>query len=331
MASPKIELRSTTELLAFRSVVDLPFVHRHAIDPAAVLAISQATRPGDLTVKNVVVVDGLAALAHTSRDSFYRADDFALALGPSLRQAAATRQLLWLTAVPKADIPTIQDILGADIVHDVSLPHAESTLNDGAAGEDTLVPIALSPTQLLESWASGSEPEQALLARLLAGTDTLVMNRRMLGALRSVGTDLIERRSIWRFLFNPKVIAYLVILVYSSLRALPVVFVPGFKGNIWVLWAIDITTAIPYTWGIVEMVAGATLLRRMIGLAVTIITFISPYIYFWLNGDNYPAWIHFVVAGLVIAAIVTEYLRILRDKAVAFTLARRASNSDRLE
>ena len=42
-------------------------------------------------------------------------------------------------------------------------------------------------------------------------------------------------------------LAYVVVFIYSSLRALPVAFVPGFRGQWWVLWLIDILTTVPYT------------------------------------------------------------------------------------
>ena len=125
---------------------------------------------------------------------------------------------------------------------------------------------------------------------------------------------------MWRLLYNPKVLAYLVVMVYSSLRALPVVFVPGFHGNVWVLWGIDIITAIPYTWGIVEMITGRSFGRRMLGLLITLVTFVSPYVYFWANGRDYPVWVTIFVIALIVAACAVEYVRWLRDRAISAIL-----------
>lgn len=181
---------------------------------------------------------------------------------------------------------------------------------------EPLVPIAVSPTELVQTWAHGTLEQQKLLTYLMEGTNTLVMQQKNLHALRKVGTKLIERNPVWRLLYNPKVLAYLVVMVYSSLRALPVVFVPGFHGNVWVLWSIDIITAIPYTWGIVEMITGRSFGRRMLGLLITLVTFVSPYVYFWANGRDYPVWVTIFVIALIVAACAVEYIRWLRDRVI---------------
>ena len=46
------------------------------------------------------------------------------------------------------------------------------------------------------------------------------------------------------------------------------------------LWLIDILTAVPYTWGIVEMVTGRRLRWRLLGLATTLLTLLAPCVYF---------------------------------------------------
>ena len=318
VSSQKLPLSATKRALAFRSIVDLPFTHTYAIDAEKVLEVSGVTRLGDLNAKNVVVVDSLRALAHTTPESFFAIDDATEVLGTALQTAATTRQVLWLSSIPESEVPQIKAILGEDIVHQVGLAiHTDEHAPDSVRlhGEP-LVPIALSPTTLIQKWANGTTQQQQTLAYLMDGTDTLIMRRKNLHALRRVGADLIERNAVWRFLANPKVIAYLIVLVYSSLRALPVVFVPGFHGKVWVLWTIDIVTAIPYTWGIVEMFAGPNIWRRMMGLVVTIVTFVSPYVYFWYYGRGYPAWVNVFIAAMIVGAILIEYARWLRDRIV---------------
>lgn len=92
---------------------------------------------------------------------------------------------------------------------------------------------------------------------------------------------------------------YLVVFVYSALRALPLVFVPEFHGSIVVLWLIDVVTAIPYTWGLIAMVTGATRAVRLAGAATAIVTFVAPYVYFWTHGEHYPAHVLAVIAALI--------------------------------
>lgn len=311
-----------------RSILDLPFTHAFALDPQAVIDISGVARLSELNAKNVAIIDSLRSLAHTNTQDFYAIDDAAEALGTALRMAISSRQLLWFSSLPESDVDKVQNILGSDIVHVVGPELAVDKLDDSTLELPTalkqrgepLVPIAISPSELVQAWAHGSRVQQKLLAYLLEGTNTLVMQQKNLLALRKVGTKLIERNSVWRLLYNPKVLAYLVVMVYSSLRALPVVFVPGFHGNVWVLWGIDIITAIPYTWGIVEMITGRSFGRRMLGLLITLVTFVSPYVYFWANGRDYPVWVTIFVIALIVAACAVEYVRWLRDRAISAIL-----------
>lgn len=320
--------------LAMRSILDLPFTHAFALDPQAVIDISGVARLSELNAKNVAIIDSLRPLAHTNTQDFYAIDDAAEALGTALRMAISSRQLLWFSSLPHSDVDKVQNILGGDIVHVVGPELAVDKL-DGSTLElptalkqrgEPLVPIAISPSELVQAWAHGSLEQQKLLAYLLEGTNTLVMQQKNLHALRKVGTKLIERNPVWRLLYNPKVLAYLVVMVYSSLRALPVVFVPGFHGNVWVLWSIDIITAIPYTWGIVEMITGRSFGRRMLGLLITVVTFVSPYVYFWANGRDYPVWVTIFVIALIVAACAVEYIRWLRDRAISAILRQPPTN-----
>lgn len=317
-----------------RSILDLPFTHAFALDPQAVIDISGVARLSELNAKNVAIIDSLRPLAHTNTQDFYAIDDAAEALGTALRMAISSRQLLWFSSLPHSDVDKVQNILGGDIVHVVGPELAVDKLDDSTLELPTalkqrgepLVPIAISPSELVQAWAHGSLEQQKLLAYLLEGTNTLVMQQKDLHALRKVGTKLIERNPVWRLLYNPKVLAYLVVMVYSSLRALPVVFVPGFHGNVWVLWSIDIITAIPYTWGIVEMITGRSFGRRMLGLLITVVTFVSPYVYFWANGRDYPVWVTIFVIALIVAACAVEYVRWLRDRAISAILRQPPTN-----
>lgn len=319
MAEPE----PSAPLLAFRSIADIPFARAYGLDPDALREASGVNRISELTPKNVVVLDSLRALAATTAEEFYGVDDTAEALGSALSMAVANRHLLWLSALPISDVEPVQRLLGEGLVHRVGREvdvdkHSPDSLRERG---ESVVPVAVSPAALVDAWAHGSAAQRELLAYMADGADTLVMEPGTLGNLRRVGARLIERNRLVRFLANPKVIAYLVILVYSSLRALPVVFVPGFSGNVWVLWAIDILTAIPYTWGIIELFAGRSLARRMLGLAVTLVTFISPYVYFWLNGSGYPGWVVALVGALIGGSFAVEYLRWLRNRTVRAVLA----------
>ena len=207
----------------------------------------------------------------------------------------------------------LREILGKELVHIASVHDSED--------DDTVV-VAVSPRQLLHEWADGTPEQISYLRTVLEGIDPLRVSQHTLGTLREAGVNLVPRADIVRLLHNPKFLAYSVVFIYSSLRALPATFAPGFRGNPFVLWTIDIVTAVPYTWGIMAMVAGQRRRTRFAGLLVTLITFIAPYVYFFFagshgHGNKYPGWVIMVVIALILATFLLEGGRWLRDVAVA--------------
>ena len=106
-------------------------------------------------------------------------------------------------------------------------------------------------------------------------------------------------------------------------RAVPVMFVPHFGGDWRILWLIDMVTAIPYTWGLIEMVAGQKLWHRIIGAVTAAVTFLAPYVYFLIYGRHAPPGIWFAIACIFFGGILLEVLRYMRDRAVKEGLAAR--------
>lgn len=109
-----------------------------------------------------------------------------------------------------------------------------------------------------------------------------------------------------RALLQPSFPVYLLVFVYSSLRVLPVAFVSEFHGNLLVLWLIDVITAVPYTWGVLAMLFARKRGIRLLATATTIITFVGPYVYFWLNGSGYPIYVPIVIAALTVLSVLLE-------------------------
>ena len=104
-------------------------------------------------------------------------------------------------------------------------------------------------------------------------------------------------------------------------RAVPVMFVPHFRGDWRILWLIDVITAIPYTWGLIEMVAGQKLWHRIVGAATAAVTFLAPYVYFLVYGRHAPASIWVAIACIFFGGIFLEVFRYQRDRAVKKGLA----------
>ena len=107
----------------------------------------------------------------------------------------------------------------------------------------------------------------------------------------------------------------------SMARAVPVMYVPHFRGDWRILWAIDMITAIPYTWGLIEMVAGQKLWHRIVGAATAAVTFLAPYVYFLMYGRHAPPGVWTAIACIFFGGIFLEVFRYRRDRAVKKGLA----------
>ena len=342
-----------TRALTVRSVLDGPLARRRRIDAARIRELAGVTRCGDLGVRQVVELPALADLATTTASQLRLPDGAGWRIGQALGHAIEQGVRLWLCEVAAEAVPLIARAIGDDLIHIVSLPEPiavpaadGSDGSDGSAAPeaepenkpdvpataspapDGTVVIALSPLALLLALTDGDDDSRRYLRTVLAGVDTLRCSSRAIVALQRSGVEVVPRSRALRLLWNPVALAYLLVFVYSSLRAIPVAFVPGFHGQVWVLWTIDILTAIPYTWGLVEMVAGRRIRYRLLGLATTLVSFLAPYVYFWITGRDYPPWVITVVMAMIVGSAGLEALRWWRERLIVQGLAEASDDWD---
>lgn len=295
-------MNSWDRLAATYSANDSILAATHVIAPQALVEISGADRLGDINPSNMA---SFGKVKHEWFEHFAVPDLWDNTFALELRNALERRQWLWLAEIEVCDLQRVQERVGYGLLRPVGAEH------------DGWVVVGINPCDLVRAWLRGTPEQQRYMKWVTKGTDALRVSRHDLAALRSAGVPLIERPSWLRFLRSPKVIAYLVVLVYSSLRAVPVMFVKEFHGHVWIVWAIDLITAIPYTWGIIAMVAARQRWVRLTGALVALITFVLPYVYFWTHGQSYPWYVNVVIATMVGGAILLELGRWLRDRAVA--------------
>ncbi len=299
-------MSDTASLITLRSILDLEIARSYQWDGATIIAISGVDRAGDLTTRIVEVPGSLSDIA---AEGFSPHSPAGHALSHELHDAIQRRVRLWIADIPTRDLPRLRDALGADIIHEAGVAC------------DGYTPVAMSPLELLEHWASGSDEQREFMRVAMAGLDTLTTSSHATHASRAVGASIIERASFLKLCRNPKFIAYVVVLVYSMARAVPVMYVPHFRGDWRILWAIDMITAIPYTWGLIEMVAGQKLWHRIVGAATAAITFLAPYVYFLMYGRHAPPGVWTAIACIFFGGIFLEVFRYRRDRAVKKGLA----------
>ena len=293
-------------LVTLRSILDIEITRTYQWDAATIITVSGVDRAGDLTTR---IVEYPGALVDIAAEGFSPHSAAGHALSHELHDAIQRRVRLWLAVIPSDQLPRLRNALGADLIHEAGAPSGGRT------------PIALSPLELLETWAAGTDDQREFMRVSMAGLDTLSTASHATRAARAVGASIIERTAFLKLCRNPKFIAYVVVFVYSMARAVPVMFVPHFRGDWRILWLIDVITAIPYTWGLIEMVAGQKLWHRIVGAATAAVTFLAPYVYFLVYGRHAPASIWVAIACIFFGGIFLEVFRYQRDRAVKKGLA----------
>lgn len=153
--------------------------------------------------------------------------------------------------------------------------------------------------------------ERSTLAAL-EGMSTLRAEREVLHIIPAQAA-ITRVGPIRRMLSDPRVYVYLIVLIYSALRALVVTFIPEFHGSILVLWAIDLITAVPYTWAVLAMIFAPRMRVRILATAVAIVTFTAPYVYFWMHGKHYPPYVAVVIATLTLVSVLSELAKYFQE------------------
>lgn len=246
-------------------------------------------------------VAGVSRLAELGRREVRELNPFVLSrtddFYDEVRHALEHRALIWL--IGPIDAETLSELAG---------PLFHLFVNVGAEHSDKHTVFGLSVAALVHELLPDSHFRAAL-----EGMNATRTPHGLVHQIEAAGVRVYKRSLMTRILKDPRVWVYVVVFVYSSLRALPVVFVPQFHGSILVLWAIDVLTAIPYTWGILAMLTASRPLERYVGAIVAIVTFMAPYIYFWIHGRGYPGSVIIVVAIMIAASIWTEVWRSIQN------------------
>lgn len=154
-----------------------------------------------------------------------------------------------------------------------------------------------------------------VIERTFQGMSTHRLSRQTI-SLFSDSVALDRANWVQRVIRHPSFAVYLVVFLYSALRVVPVAYIREFHGSLVLLWAIDLVTAVPYTWGVLAMVFAQKTGIRLLAAATTLVTFVGPYVYFWLNGDGYPLYVPIVIAALTAITVLLEVRRYWQEKAL---------------
>lgn len=280
-----------------RGVLNHPTIRTQNLDAELVRTAAKAQRLTELGPREVRDVEP---------DHLFDRDHLFHLLRTSLHRGTQ----LWMLTLPDLDARARLEERFPGLVHDLS----------------TVTPLAvgLRPADMARQLID-TDPDAA---HGFEGMDMMRVPRDIIVRLRDRGVPIQDRYGITRLMRNPRFIVYLIVFTYSALRALPVMFVKEFHGNLWILWTIDVLTAIPYTWGILAMVLAKRRRVRALGAVVAIATFMAPYIYFGSHGRHYPTYVWFVVGFLVTAAVAIEAWKFTLEKTLTAQYASVAPSPD---
>lgn len=300
-------------------IMSLPTAKNFSIDPAAIKEIAGVKRLSDLKANQVIELSGLASRRKITDGIDGKADASVHRLTEALyisllRESVENNYKLWLMNIDEPLRQSFQHRLGGDQVH--------------AVGEEfqymgpPTVPVAINPFNVVESILEREPVEgqvdmvQKMLKRSLDGIDARHVSKKMRALFDKHDISYERPSSLKRLATDPRTYAYSTIVGYSTLRALPVGAVEQFDGSVPLLWGIDIATAVPYTWGLIEAVSAKSMKRRALGAAVAAGSFVAPYAYFAAEGDNYPPYVTGAVAGMIGLAGLLETTKIRKDRQI---------------
>lgn len=307
--------------------MSLPTAKNFSLDPDAIIDIANVHRATDLTHRKVVEVSGLASRQKQSaRDTTVGeqsgVDPVRRLYADMLRHSIEAGHDLWLLNADKLLLRDLRRRLGEDQVSEVG--DARQYM-----GPPT-VPAAINPKRVVEEALGGdNEENKAHLRAVFQGIDASNSSADMRHHFDENGIEYRRDGRVKRLIRDQKTLAYGAILGYSTVRALPAAAVEEFSGSVPLLWAIDIGTAAPYTWGVIETFSRSTPLSRNVGrvaakatgVTVAGASFVAPYAYFYSQGESYPGYVNAVLAGLIGVAGVSEALKYRHERRLRQQLA----------
>lgn len=270
------------------AVTQLPVIAGADIDPQRLKAAAHVKELSDLTIRGVrqvclpVILDWNAMLTE-------------------LRTSIEDRCILWVVECP--DTTTEKQLREM-------FPQMVNCVGTTSAGSS----ICGIHTASVMRHVLANHPQE--LPRF-NGIDTAFLPHDIERKLKKARVPMRHTALLERKLREPRTWLYITVFVYSALRALPAMWVPQFHGSVFWLWTIDIVTAIPYTWGLLTMFTASKYWLRFLGFATAVTTFVLPYVYFWMHGDNYPKTVSVVIAVMILLSLVSEMWRFVTEKRLA--------------
>lgn len=285
----------------------LPTFKKFVCDPAAIISAAGVRKLHEINPDSVVEVSGLASRAKKSSESTISGHLNAVTVlyGSMLRASLERGDKLWVQNIEKFMVRSLKGLIGDDQITIAG----ESKQYMGPP----TIPVILNPENIVRKILSPETPDddksKVHLLEVFEGINVDKMPKDIRKLLAENNVTTTQSSVANRILKSKHTIPQLAIGGYSAARAVPASFVDEFSGSITTLWAIDVGTSVPYTWGIVKALTGKTAKERAIGASVAVPSFLAPYAYWYSQGEEYPGYVNGVVAGFVGVAAISEAVK----------------------
>ncbi len=309
-----------------QKLTDLAVISDYSLDPVVLCRGAGLHRVSELGRGCTRDISWLFSLPEQSFDQFLATQEGERFLG-QLRTDLQRALCIWIGGGSRSEAANLSRLLATGRIVDTAhypagMEYRKRLISTITAADDPKDdykrPWMLDPHHvigaIIDRWEDFAPYTKQRIRQAFLGIDATHLPPEISGALRACGIKQTRRSRLAKWFTDPKVLAYLVVITYSSLRVLPVSLVKEFHGSLVVLWTMDIATAIPYTWGVLAMFTAKRQLVRVVGTFTTAITFAAPYVYFAMTGKDYPTYVIVIVILFIISGFLVEGTKYLRER-----------------
>lgn len=300
------EKRTTCRLIRCNNdgLLSLPTAEHFSIQADALREVAGVEYISDLDPTDVVEMSGLASEGRTGKDA-QSLNSVWLGYSRAARISIEEGHKVWMMNAEPTLIRQLRMLLGPDSIRQIGEEREYM-------GPPT-IPVALNPQRvirsLLEDESPRSDKKKELIRMAFEGISDENLDPDLAELMRDSGIAINECETHEKKALNKRMLATAAIFAYSLARAFPAASVDGFQGNTAALWGIDVATAGPYSWGLMEAMSGSRAAHRAAGATVAAGSFIAPYAYFWHEGNDYPPYVPIVLCGMIGAVAAKEVLQ----------------------
>ncbi len=302
-----------------RGILSLPTAEHFQLDSGLVKQVAGVNRLSELKPKDVVEVSALAGNPE-SVDESHQYDGLEasnMLYATALRRSLDAGHKLWLMNVDEEFRDGLNFMLGD---HNITQLGDPQQYMGGPS-----VPICLSPSHvveyILQDDSRVGQRNKRYLKNTLQGVSEKHLSKNMLKLLELNDISTSPASPLETAAKHRWAILYTGMIGYSALRFIPLTFVPEYDGGILQYGLIDVGTAASQVMGMELYFKGDTRLKRAVGAAAAVGSFMAPYGFvatFNKNGSplDYPAAVYAVASGFAAISVGLEALSATKDASI---------------